>query len=88
MRDANELTENEAELVNRLIEVYPAGLGYTLDREPPMRELSAELVAKGRVERKQITEGDLTFVSYRLTDEHAEEIRRVAAERAENAGWN
>jgi hypothetical protein len=88
MRDGTELTEPEAELVNRLTEAYPAGLGYTLDRDPPMRELAAELVAEGRVERTEFTEGDVTGVSYRLNPDHAEELRQVAAERAESADWN
>jgi hypothetical protein len=30
--------------------------------------------------------GDL--IGYRLTDEYAEEIRRVAAEKSEGARWN
>ena len=82
MRDGSQLAELEAEYVNRLIQAYPAGLGYTLDRDP--RDHMTDLVAEGRVERKEIHEG----VFYRLTDEHAEEIRRVAAAKAEGAEWN
>jgi hypothetical protein len=96
MRDVTELTEDEAELVNRLIEAYPAALSYEPDRDPPVHAIAKEVIEEGRVERKEIDDGDPEtgapidgiLIAYRLTDEHAEEIRRSAAEKAKGAGWN
>ena len=97
MRVLSELTEQEAELVNRLIEAYPAALSYTPDRDPPVHEVARELIEEAGVERKQIDDAqdpvtgdpvEETVIAYRLTDEQAEEIRRVAAEKQEGAQWN
>jgi hypothetical protein len=84
LRDISELSEEEAGWVKRLLIMYPEGFGYDLDRDPLVREFAAELVAEGRVERKEIDDGinpqtgepARPQISYRLTDEHAEEIRR------------
>ena len=96
MRGAGEPTETAARFVNRLVELYPAGAGYSADRDRPVIEAVADLVDEGRVERTPIDGGvdpetgapTGAMVCYRLTDEYAEEIRRVAAERSESAGWN
>jgi hypothetical protein len=90
MRDVTELTEHEAELMNRAIETYPGALGYRPDRDPPVREVAAELIEEGRIERREIhdPEDGSLWISYRLRDEAAEEIRRTAAEKAKGAGLN
>lgn len=96
MRDLSELSEDEAGLVNRAIQAYPAALSYTLDRDPPVYETASELIEEGRIERIEVDDArnPLTgipaeeMVGYRLTDSYAEEIRRIAAEKAEGAGWN
>jgi hypothetical protein len=81
-----ELTEQEAELVNRAIQAYPGGLGYRPDRDP--QAIAAGLIEEGRIERLEVTDDGEPFVTYRLRDDVAEEIRRIAAERAQGAGWN
>ena len=88
MRDASELTEREAELVNRLIKLYPAAGFYVPDRDPPVYEIAKELIEEGRVERKVDDPEGGTMISYRLTNDYAEEIRRSAAAQAERARWN
>ena len=94
MRDIAELTELEAELVNRAIEVYPGALGYSPGRDP--HEIAKELVSEGRLERLEIVDAvDVDtglfaegMIAYRLTDQHAEEIRRSATQKAESARLN
>jgi hypothetical protein len=94
MRDLAELTELEAELLNRGITLYPGGLGYHPDREPC--QIAATLVEEGRLQRLEIDDAVdpetgtpvEIMITYRLTDEFAEEIRRRAADRAKGAGLN
>jgi hypothetical protein len=97
MRDVTELTELEADLVNRAIKVYPGALGYHPDRDPAVYEVAVELIEEGRIERQEVDDGvdpvtgaqvDQIMVGYRLTDEYAEAIRRTAAEKAAGADWN
>lgn len=97
MRDLSELSEDEAGLVNRAIEAYPAALSYTLDRDPPVFETARGLIEEGRVERIEVDDAEDpvtgnpvegVMISYRLTDAQAEEIRRVAAAKQEGAQWN
>ena len=88
MRDITELSEHEAELMNRLIAAYPVGCGYAPDVDPPVHEVAKELIKEGRVERKEIDESEVQMISYRLTSEYAEEIGRAAREKAEGADWN
>ena len=84
MRDLAQLTETEADLVTRLIYAYPGALGYAEHREPPVFEIAWELIEEGRVERIEIDNG----FAYRLTDQHAEEIRTIAAIKVDDARWN
>ena len=84
MRDLAQLTETEADLVTRLIHAYPAALGYARHREPAVRAIARELLEEGRVERIEIDDG----AAFRLTDEHAEEIRQIASTKADAARYN
>jgi hypothetical protein len=89
MREVTELTELEAELIRRPLLVYPGALGYSPARDP--RELAAELVNEGRLERVEVVDAvdpntglfAEWMIAYRLSDQHAEEIRRSAAAKAE-----
>jgi hypothetical protein len=96
VRDASEITEDEAELVNRLIEAYPAALSYTPDRDPPVHQLAMQLIEEGRITRQVLDDAKdpatgapvETMIGYRLADEQAEEIRQVSAKKSDAAKWN
>ena len=89
MRDPSELSEQEVEFVNRLVVLYPNGVGYSPDRDAPIREFAAELIEEGRVERTELPEDDGgPYINYRQAPEHAEEIREDAKAKSEVARFN
>jgi hypothetical protein len=52
----------------------------------PRNSCARYVSTRRRIEIDDDPGGDL--IGYRLTDEYAEEIRRVAAEKSEGARWN
>ena len=97
MRDLSELSEEEAGFVRRLLIMYPGeGSATTSIVTLPYAPLLGELIAEGYVERKEIDDGinpqtgepARPQISYRLTDEHADEIRLAAERRSAAAKDN
>jgi hypothetical protein len=87
MLDATDLTEDQATLLRKLLEVYPGALGYKPGRSA--HALLAPLVEQGLV----ITLPDVPGlepgqVAYQAAEEYVERHRQWAEHKAGAARWN
>lgn len=83
-----ELTSDQRELLDRLVEVYPRALHWVPEREPPVLEVVRPLIEAGAVTRDELIVKGERLTAYRLSAKMVAQFIRTAADNAADAELN